>query len=97
MNLYRQRKSIHFGPFLFRSPPRSKKGGRREEEAIVLRLPFRGNNFSTLSFASSFIAKSQEIYFSEQSKTSMRVVPAEDVKQWFDHTRWRDWELRVRE
>lgn len=28
---------------------------------------------------------------------SMRVVPAEDVKQWFDHTRWRDWELRVRE
>lgn len=25
----------------------------------------------------------------------MRVVPAGDVKQWFDHTRWRDWELRV--
>lgn len=93
MNLYRQRKSI-LVPFFFVALLGRRRG---EEEAIVLRLPFRGNNFSTLSFASSFIAKSQEIYFSEQSKTSMRVVPAEDVKQWFDHTRWRDWELRVRE
>lgn len=67
MNLYRQRKSIHFGPFFFRSPPWSKKGGRREEEAIVLRLPFRGNNFSTLSLH-RLLRKAKKYIFPNKAK-----------------------------
>lgn len=42
------------------------------------------------------LRKTKKYIFPRTKQTSMRVVPPEDVEQWFDHTRRRDWKLQVR-
>lgn len=63
MNLYRQRKSI-LVPFFFVALLGRRRG---EEEAIVLRLPFRGNNFSTLSLH-RLLRKAKKYIFPNKAK-----------------------------